>query len=123
MPDEGSDWERRDVLRRAGYVAVGAVWVTPVVQSLSGTAWAAETGSVSVKGTKQDREDESFGPGIRGDLASTGAENTTELLVAGTGLVAAGAAAVAVTRHQRKQVPAAEAPVEEGRHRRPKDSS
>jgi hypothetical protein len=109
---------RRDVLKRAALVGGATVWVTPVIQSLSGPAWAATTGSTAVEGTKTPASDsEESGPKVLGkQIPHTGSADVTELVATGTGLVIAGAAAMAVAKHQRRSV-AADGPPG-GRHRR-----
>jgi hypothetical protein len=118
MQGRPGELDRRDVLKRAALVGGATVWVTPVIQSLSGSAWAATTGSTAVEGTKTPAaEAEKSGSKVLGhQIPHTGSENVTELLATGTGLVVAGAAAVAVAKHQRGKV-AADGP-QVAKHRR-----
>jgi LPXTG-motif cell wall-anchored protein len=118
MRGDPHDVSRRDVLRRAGTLGVVTVWAAPVVQSLSGTAWAAGTGSVEVEGTKTPGTETSSPPvKVEGTkLPHTGASSSTEtVVVTGAGLVAAGAAAVAVARRRH---PATDDAAPAPRHRR-----
>jgi hypothetical protein len=111
--------DRRDVLKRAALVGGATVWVTPVIQSLSGSAWAATSGSTAVEGTKTPASDtDTGGTEVLGHtIPHTGSANVTELVATGTGLVLAGAAAVAVTKHQRGKVAADGPPVTKHRRR------
>jgi hypothetical protein len=118
MQGSRGELDRRDVLKRAALVGGATVWVTPVIQSLSGPAWAATSGSTAVEGTKTPAaQGESGGPKVLGhQIPHTGSDNVTELVATGTGLVLAGAAAVAVAKHKRGRVAADGPPV--AKHRR-----
>jgi LPXTG-motif cell wall-anchored protein len=118
MQGRRGELDRRDVLKRAALVGGATVWVTPVIQSLSGSAWAATSGSEGVEGTKTPASDtDEGGPEVLGQkIPHTGSANVTELVAAGTGLVLAGAAAVTVAKHQRGKVAADGPPV--AKHRR-----
>jgi hypothetical protein len=122
MQGRSRELDRRDVLKRAALVGGATVWVTPMIQSLSGSAWAATSGSAGVEGTKTPASDtDEGGPEVLGKkIPHTGASNVTELVATGTGLVIAGAAAVAATKHHRARV-AADGPADgpaDAKHRR-----
>jgi LPXTG-motif cell wall-anchored protein len=123
MRDGEVDTARRDVLKRAAVLGGSVVWATPVVQSLSGTAWAATSGSVETEGTTPGSKGGDASPpeSLGGKLAKTGSDNAVEVVATGAGLVAAGAAAIAVSRRRRQPSLAEDAPPHRPRHRRSKD--
>jgi LPXTG-motif cell wall-anchored protein len=122
MQGSRGELDRRDVLKRAALVGGATIWVTPVIQSLSGSAWAATSGSTAVEGTKTGTktpasQTEKSSPKVLGhQIPHTGSENVAELVTTGTGLVIAGAAAVAVAKRKRGSVAADGPPV--AKHRR-----
>ncbi len=118
MQGRPGELDRRDVLKRAALVGGATVWVTPVIQSLSGSAWAATSGSEAVKGSKTPASDEGGTEVLGQKIPHTGSANVAELVATGTGLVLAGAAAVAVTKHQRGKVAADGPPVAKHRRKR-----
>ena len=85
---------RRDLLRRGAMVGATLVWAVPVVQTLEGTALAAEVSDADVAPEKHGRSaveaTRLAGTGADGDLARTA--------LVGAGLTAAGAAAVVASR-------------------------
>jgi LPXTG-motif cell wall-anchored protein len=97
QPDH-SGLTRRDALRRATAVGGALVWTVPVVQSMSGTAVAAQ-GSVEVEGTKTSAEGggkrETFVEGTK--LPHTGSV-AGDVAALGIGALAVGAATRAVKK-------------------------
>ena len=97
---ESSGLTRRDALRRAAAVGGALVWTVPVVQSMSGTAVAAQ-GSVAVEGTKnppqEKPEDDTEVEGSK--LPRTGSI-AGDVAALGVGALAVGAATRAVKKRR-----------------------
>jgi LPXTG-motif cell wall-anchored protein len=91
---------RRDALRRAAAVGGALVWTVPVVQSMSGTAVAAQ-GSVEVEGTKIPHEEK---PKPDTEVKGTKLPHTGsvagDVAALGVGALAVGAATRAVKKRR-----------------------
>lgn len=95
---------RRDALRRGAAVGGALIWTVPVVQSLSGTAVAAQ-GSVEVGGTKTGKDkDEDNRAEDKTEVEGTKLPRTGSVVgdvaALGVGAVAVGAATRAVKKRR-----------------------
>ncbi len=100
---ESSGLTRRDALRRAAAVGGALVWTVPVVQSMSGTAVAAQGSvEVAVEGTKTSNA----GGGSKPDTAVEGTKLphtgsvAGDVAALGVGALAVGAATRAVKKRR-----------------------
>src|SRR4051812_44332299 len=102
---------RRDVLRRSGGVALATLWVTPVVQSVGGAAFAAGSPAPtpSVLPTKTGHTPDTGVEGTK--LPRTGSSlPLTEVAVVGAGMVAGGVVLRKVTKRAATDKPQVEPP-------------
>ena len=94
---------RRDALRRAAAVGGALVWTVPVVQSLSGTAVAAD-GSTEVEGVKVGRSPGGKGGDTETEVLGSKLPRTGsvagDVVALGVGAVAVGAATRAVKKRR-----------------------
>jgi LPXTG-motif cell wall-anchored protein len=89
---------RRATLKGAG-LAVGTLWVAPLVQVISmDSAAAASAPPARVQTTTGGTTTVASGPVSEGQLASTGSSETVGIAAAGVAAVAVGAAAVVASR-------------------------
>lgn len=116
---EASGLTRRDALRRAAAVGGALVWTVPVVQSMSGTAVAAQ-GSVEVAGTKTPHEAGGKKPdtAVEGTKLPHTGSVAGDVAALGIGALAVGAATRAVKkRREATDGIATDSPGSGGRHR------
>src|SRR6476620_7497145 len=89
---------RRATLKGAG-LAVGTLWVAPLVQVISmDTAAAASAPPARVQTTNGGSTTVASAPVSEGELPQTGSPETVGIVVAGVASVAVGAAAVVASR-------------------------
>ncbi len=97
---------RRTTLKGAG-LAVGTLWVAPLVQVISmDSAAAASAPPARVQTTTGGTTTVASGPASQGELASTGSSETVGIAAAGVAAVAVGAAAVVASRRMSSTEPA-----------------
>jgi LPXTG-motif cell wall-anchored protein len=109
---------RRDALRRAAAVGGALVWTVPVVQSMSGTAVAAQ-GSVEVEGTKIPHEEKPKpDTEVEGSKLPHTGSVAGDVAALGVGALAVGAATRAVKKRREATagIPT-DPPTPHGRHR------
>lgn len=113
----GSSLSRRTALRGAG-LAVGAVWVAPVIQMISMDSAAAASAAPSQVSTKSTTASSSYqGDWAAGEsaLPKTGSSDSTVGMAAvGAGAVVAGTAAVVAARRWKRSADGVEATASDG---------
>jgi LPXTG-motif cell wall-anchored protein len=96
---------RRATLKGAG-LAVGTLWVAPLVQVISmDSAAAASAPPARVQTTTGGTTTVASGPVSDGELPQTGSSETVGIAVAGVAAVAVGAAAVMASRRMSSKEP------------------
>ena len=96
---------RRATLKGAG-LAVGTLWVAPLVQFISmDSAAAASAPPARVQTTTGGGTTVASGPVSEGELPQTGSSETVGIAVAGVAAVAVGAAAVVASRRMSGREP------------------